>query len=119
MREVRAVRGAIQVDRDDPELIYKHTGELIVEVLRRNELALDDLISVFFTVTPDLVSTFPATGARGFGLTEVPMLCATEIGVPNAMERVIRLLAHVQTNRPRSAIEHVYLRGAAKLRPDL
>jgi chorismate mutase len=119
MTEVRAVRGAIQVDRDDPEVIYKDTGELIREVLRRNELALDDIISLFFTVTPDLVSTFPATGARELGLTDVPMLCATEIGVPNSMQRVIRLLAHVQTKRPRSAIEHVYLRGAAKLRPDL
>jgi len=119
MREVRAVRGAIQIDLDDPEVIFKDTGELLLEVMRRNELDSEDLISIFFTVTPDLISSFPAAGARGLGLTEVPMLCATEIGVPNAMERVIRLLAHVQSDRPRSAIEHVYLRGAAQLRPDL
>jgi chorismate mutase len=119
MRAVRAIRGAIQVDRDDPEVIHTDTGVLLSEVIRRNELDLEDIISVFFTVTPDLVSGFPAAGARGLGLTEVPMMCATEIGAPNAMERVIRLLAHIQTDRPRSAIEHVYLRGAAQLRPDL
>jgi chorismate mutase len=119
MASVRAVRGAIQVDRDDPEVIFNDTGELMVEVIRRNGLEADDFISVFFTVTPDLASGFPAAAARGLGLTEVPMLCATEIGVPNAMQRVIRLLAHIQTDRPRSAIEHVYLRGAAQLRPDL
>lgn len=119
MAAVRAVRGAIQVDRDDPEVIFNDTGELIIEVIRRNNLDTDDIISVFFTVTPDLASGFPAAAARGLGLNEVPMLCATEIGVPNSMARVIRLLAHIQTDRPRSAIEHVYLRGAAQLRPDL
>jgi len=119
MASVRAVRGAIQVERDDPEVIFKDTGELIVEIIRRNDLDADDFISLFFTVTPDLASSFPAAAARGLGLTEVPMMCATEIGVPNAMERVIRLLAHIQTDRPRSAIKHVYLRGAAQLRPDL
>ena len=119
MREVRAVRGAIQVDRDDPEVIYKDTGELILEVLRRNNLKTADVISIFFTVTPDLVSCFPAAGVRGLGVTEVPMLCATEIAVPNAMERVVRLLAHVHTERSGSDIQHVYLRGAAELRPDL
>jgi chorismate mutase len=119
MRAVRAIRGAIQVDRDDPEVIFTDTGVLLSEVIRRNELDSEDIISLFFTVTPDLVSGFPAAGARRIGLTEVPMMCATEIGAPNAMERVIRLLAHIQTDRPRSAIEHVYLRGAAQLRPDL
>lgn len=119
MASVRAVRGAIQVDRDDPEVIFNDTGELIVEVIRRNCLQAEDFISVFFTVTPDLASSFPAAAARGLGLTEVPMLCSTEIGVPNSMERVVRLLAHIQTDRPQSAIEHVYLRGAAELRPDL
>ena len=119
MRAVRAIRGAIQIDRDDPEIILTDTGMLLDEVIRRNALEFEDFISVFFTVTPDLVSGFPATGARELGLTEVPMMCATEIGVPNAPQRVIRLLAHIQTDRPRSAIEHVYLRGAAQLRPDL
>jgi chorismate mutase len=116
---VRAVRGAIQIDRDDPDAIRVGTGMLLAEVMRRNDLAADDIISVLFTMTPDLASGFPATAARSLGLSEVPLLCATEIAVPDAMQRVIRLLAHVQVDRPRSAIEHVYLRGAARLRPDL
>lgn len=116
---VRAVRGAIQVDRDDPAVIAAGTGELLAEILRRNELEADDLISVVFTMTPDLASGFPAAAARELGLTDVPLLCATEIDVPTAMKRVIRVLAHIQSDRPRSAINHVYLRGAARLRPDL
>jgi chorismate mutase len=119
MTWVRAVRGAIQIDRDDPDVILTDTSELLVEVIRRNNLAAVDVISVFFTMTPDLASGFPAAAARSVGLADVPLLCATEIAVPNAMARVIRMLAHIQTDRPQSAIEHVYLRGAARLRPDL
>ncbi|WP_170108385.1 chorismate mutase [Actinophytocola xinjiangensis] len=119
MIAVRAVRGAVQVDRDDPDVIFDETCSLVLEVIRRNDLALDDIISIFFTMTPDLASGFPAAAARAVGLTDVPMLCATEIGVPNSMERVVRLLAHIQTDRPPAMVEHVYLRGAVKLRPDL
>jgi chorismate mutase len=119
MKTVRAVRGAIQTDRDDAAVIIADTRVLLSEVIRRNDLESEDLISVIFTTTPDLVQGFPAAAARELGLDDVPLLCAGEIGVPDAVERVIRLLAHVQTDRPRSAIEHVYLRGAAQLRPDL
>ncbi|GAB3463344.1 chorismate mutase [Actinophytocola sediminis] len=116
---VRAVRGAIQVDRDEPGLITTGTRELLTEMLRRNDIDTEDLISLVFTMTPDMCGGFPAEAARDLGLTDVPLLCATEIGVPNAMNRVIRLLAHIQSDRPRSAIRHVYLRGAVGLRPDL
>jgi chorismate mutase len=116
---VRAVRGAVQIDRDDPDLIHAETGTLVTEVMRRNALTAEDIISVVFTVTPDLTSGFPAAAARALGLTEVPLLCATEIDVPGALPRVVRLLAHIQTDAPQSAIEHVYLRGAVRLRPDL
>lgn len=116
---VRAVRGAIQVERDDPDVIAADTDELLAEVMRRNEIDIDDIISVLFTMTPDLASDFPAATARRRGLAEVPLLCATEINVPTAMKRVIRLLAHIQSDRPKSAINHVYLRGAVGLRPDL
>lgn len=119
MTTVRAVRGAIQIDRDDPDLILAETGVLLEQVMRRNELAAEDIISVVFTMTPDLASGFPAAAARRLGLTDVPLLCATEIDVPEAMERVIRLLAHIETERPKAEIEHVYLRGAVRLRPDL
>ena len=116
---VRAVRGAVQVDRDTPELIAAATRGLLVEVMARNRLVPDDLISILFTVTGDLASGFPAAAARTLGLADVPLLCATEIEVPGSLPRVVRLLAHVETILPRSAVQHVYLRGAAALRPDL
>lgn len=116
---VRAVRGAIQVDADERALVLDATSELVTEVLARNQLCGDDLISAIFTVTPDLCSEFPAYAARHAGLADVPLLCATEIPVPGSMPRVIRMLAHVETDRPRSEIKHVYLRGAAALRTDL
>ena len=116
---VRAVRGAIQVDDDDRDEVLQATTELLRAVMERNALASEDLISVVFTATPDLTSEFPAYAARQMGITDVPLLCATEIAVPGAMPRVLRLLAHVETDRPRSEIRHVYLRGAAALRTDL
>ncbi len=116
---VRAVRGAIQVDADERDLVLEATTELVSTVLERNGLSKDDLISVVFTATPDLVSEFPAYAARQLGLTDVPLMCASEIAVPGAMPRVVRLLAHVETDLPRSGIVHAYLRGAAALRRDL
>jgi chorismate mutase len=116
---VRAVRGATQVEQDDREEVLAATTELLGEVLQRNALSSDDLISVVFTATPDLHSEFPAYAARQMGITDVPLLCAAEIDVPGAMPRVLRLLAHVETERSRSELRHVYLRGAAALRTDL
>lgn len=116
---VRAVRGATQIEQDDRQELLDATTELLVAVLERNELAPDDLISVVFTATPDLRSEFPAYAARQMGITDVPLLCASEIDVPGALPRVLRLLAHVETDRPRSQVRHVYLRGAAALRTDL
>ena len=116
---VRAVRGAIQVERDDRDEVLEATSELLSTVLERNALQPDDLISVVFTATPDLISEFPAYAARQMGITDVPLLCATEIAVPGAMPRVLRLLAHVETDLARADVRHVYLRGAAALRTDL
>jgi chorismate mutase len=115
----RAVRGATQVDADDREEILSAVAELLEEVLDRNALTGESLISVIFTATPDLTSEFPAYAARQLGLTDVPLLCAREIDVAGAMPRVIRLLAHVETDRPRQQMRHVYLRAAAGLRSDL
>jgi len=116
---VRAVRGAVQVDADDRDAILEGTTELVNEVMSRNELSTDDMISVLFTCTPDLTAEFPALAARKIGFHDVPLMCATEINRPGAMPRVIRLMAHIETDRPRSAIQHVYLRGAAALRLDI
>jgi chorismate mutase len=116
---VRAVRGAIQIPDDTRDAILAGTSELIVEVLSRNELTTDSLISVVFTATPDLTAEFPAYAARQLGFTDVPLLCAAEIDVPGALPRVLRLMAHVETDRSRGEIHHVYLHGAAALRRDL
>ncbi|MEU8172011.1 chorismate mutase [Microbispora hainanensis] len=116
---VRAIRGAIQVDGNDREAILAGTTELVTEVMGRNNLTTDDVISVIFTCTPDLTAEFPALAARKLGFHDVPLLCATEIDVPGALPHVVRLMAHVQTDRPRQEIQHVYLRGAAALRVDI
>ncbi|MBE3009529.1 chorismate mutase [Microbispora sp. NPDC046973] len=116
---VRAIRGAIQVDGNDRDAILAGTTELVTEVMGRNNLTTDDVISVIFTCTPDLTAEFPALAARKLGFHDVPLLCATEIDVPGALPRVVRLMAHVQTDRPRQEIQHVYLRGAVALRVDI
>lgn len=116
---VRAVRGATQVEANERDDILQGTSELVQEVLRRNGIDPADLISIVFTATPDLTADFPAYAARQLGLVDVPLLCTTEIAVPGAMPRVLRLMAHVETERPRAEIRHVYLRGAAALRTDL
>ncbi|MER7363625.1 chorismate mutase [Nonomuraea wenchangensis] len=116
---VRAVRGAIQVDADDRDSIIEGTTELVSTLMERNRLTTDDVISVLFTATPDLTAEFPALAARKLGFHEVPLICCTEIGVPGALPRVVRLMAHIETDRPRSEIHHVYLRGAVALRQDI
>ena len=117
---IRGIRGAITVSADEPELILQATRELLEEILAENPgMKLEDIGSAWFSVTDDLVSTFPAQGARQMGWGLVPMLCAREIPVPNSLPRVIRVLVHWNTDTPQSEITHVYLREAVKLRPDL
>jgi chorismate mutase len=115
---VRAIRGATQVDANERLAILEATAELVRAVLDRNRIEPEHLISVVFTATPDLTADFPAYAARAMGITDVPLLCATEIDVPGAMPRVVRLLAHVESDRSRAELRHVYLRGAAALRTD-
>jgi chorismate mutase len=119
MMRLRAIRGAITVDRDAPELVYAATRELLSEIIARNGVDLDHIISVIFTVTPDLTSAFPAMAARSMGWLDVPLLCTMEIPVPGAMAHCIRVLLHVESDRQRSAIQHVYLGDAQSLRPDI
>ena len=88
-------------------------------MVERNGVDHEDIVSVIFTATEDLVSEFPAKAARGIGLGDVPLICAQEIDVPGALSRVVRVMAHAETDRPRSEIVHVYLRGAEVLRQDL
>jgi chorismate mutase len=107
------------VDANERAAVLECTTELVAEVMTRNGLVPDDVISVLFTTTPDLTAEFPALAARKLGFQDVPLLCASEIDVPGAMPRVVRLLMHVETAQPRAAVTHVYLRGAAALRLDI
>ena len=116
---VRALRGATTVDTDTPEQINKRVGELVNEMLARNEVDKDDLISVIFTATDDITSMFPAAAARGVGLGDVPLLCARELAIAGGTPRCIRVLMHLTTERSRSELRHVYLAGAEGLRDDL
>jgi chorismate mutase len=116
---VRALRGASTVVEDTEEQITQRVQELLTELMTRNGLSLDDVISVIFTATPDVVSMFPATAARSIGFGAVPLLCASEIPVPGSMPRCIRVLLHVYTDRPPADLRHVYLHGAQVLRDDL
>jgi chorismate mutase len=116
---VRAVRGAVQLERDDAAHMREQVGELLTAVLGRNELTSEDLISVWFTATPDLHSDFPAAAARALGIVDVPLICAQELDITGAMPRVVRVLAHIETDLPKAALTHVYLGAAAALRKDI
>ncbi len=116
---VRALRGATTVDSDTPEQVTVRTQELLTAMLERNGVSHEDLISVVFTATPDVVSIFPALAARKLGLGDVPLLCAREIDVVGATPRCLRVLMHLSTTRARDELHHVYLEGARELRDDL
>jgi chorismate mutase len=116
---VRAIRGAVQVESDSPELISAATQELLLAILSSNEATPVDVISVMLTATPDLTSAFPAAAAREIGFERVPLMCAVEIDVQGALPRVIRAMATVNTVRSQAEISHIYLGGAASLRRDI
>ena len=116
---VRAARGAITVPSDEAEHLLAQTAHLLGEMLERNGVSGDEIVSVLFTATPDLRSAFPAEAARRMGLGAVPLLCAREIDVSDAMPRIVRVLMHFYTDRARSEVSHVYLDGAEALRDDL
>lgn len=118
-QRVRALRGAITVDADEPTQIVAATVELLRAMLDKNGASAEDLISVVFTATTDLVSEFPAAAARTIGISDVPLLCAQEIPVPGAVPRCIRVLMHLYTERDYASLRHVYLGGARGLRTDL
>lgn len=119
MNSVRAFRGATQLSADTKEEMKSAVVELLKEILSSNSLTPDDLISILFTATPDLQSDFPAAGIREFGLLDLPLICAQELDIKGALPRTIRLMIHANSPLSRKEISHIYLRGAAVLRPDL
>ena len=118
-RQVRALRGATSVAEDSAGAIVAATTELLKEMLDRNGAVADDLISLVFTATPDLHAAFPAAAARELGISDVPLLCAQEIGVEGALPRCIRVLMHLYTERDYANLRHIYLGEAKALRSDL
>lgn len=116
---VRAARGAIVVTSDDASTLLAATERLLANVLERNAVDRNDLISILFTATEDLRSAFPAEAARRMGLGLVPLMCCSEIPVEGSMPSVVRILAHFHSDRSLSEVVHVYLDGAESLRDDL
>lgn len=113
-----ALRGAISVSRDDSQEILSATSDLMGEIMERNSLVPEQVVSCIFTVTDDLSAEFPAVAARALGFERVPLLCAREIPVPGSLSRVIRVLIHYYADEGHGA-KHVYLGEAATLRADL
>lgn len=115
----RGVRGATTVETDSADQILAATRELLLHLVAINGIEVEDLASALFTVTPDLTAAFPAQAARQLGWQQVALLDAQEIPVPGSVPRCIRVLLHWNTDKTQAAIRHVYLHGAAALRPDL
>lgn len=118
-RVVRGIRGAITVERNSADEILAASWELLDAVVKANDIDPEDIASIIFTVTADLDACFPAKAARDKGFSHVPLLCALEINVPGSLARCIRLLLHVNTDKPQRDIKHIYLKEAERLREDL
>ena len=116
---LRALRGATTVDVDTREQVFERVIELLRALFERNGLDHDDVVSIVFTATDDLHAVFPAAAARAYGLGDIPLLCARELDIEGATPRCIRVLMHIETERDRSELQHVYLKGAVGLRDDL
>lgn len=116
---VRGIRGATTVPENTREAILEAAAELLDAVVRANDVHREYVASAFFTTTPDLNAEFPAVAARNAGWTDVPLMCGHEMSVPGGLARCLRLLLHVNTERSLQEMQHVYLRGAVALRPDL
>jgi chorismate mutase len=117
---IRGIRGATTIDKDVKENVLSATRELLDSIFSANpELKTDCIASAIFTVTEDVVSSFPALAARQIGWDQVPMMCAREIPVPDSLPLCIRVLIHWNTNKAQDAVRHIYLHDAEKLRPDI
>ena len=117
--KVRAFRGATQLQSDSKEEMADAVCEMLSLIFSSNEIAHEDLISILFTATPDLVSDFPAAAARNLDLGNIPLICSVEIAVEGALARVVRAMVHAYSPLHHSDVKHIYLRGAQALRRDL
>ena len=118
-RTLRALRGATTLDADTRDQVLERTGELMSVLMERNGVAREDIVSLLFTATEDISSEFPAYAVRSAGLSDVPMLCARELGIEGSLGLCIRVMVHLFTEREPGDLRHVYLHGASGLRTDL
>lgn len=116
---VRGVRGAITVEANEEDAILSATVELLRALIAANDIEEDQVASVIFTTTPDLDACYPAAAARQLGWTRVALLGVQEIDAPSGVPRAVRILVHWNTDKSLDAINHVYMRDAVRLRPDL
>jgi chorismate mutase len=116
---VRGVRGATTVEANSVEAILEATRELLAAMLKANETDIEDIASAFFSTTVDLNAEFPAVAARDLGWTNVALMCGHEMNKPGGLPMCLRILLHVNTDKPARDIKHIYLRGARVLRPDI
>lgn len=116
---VRALRGATTLEHDERDHLIERTQELMAAVFARNGLVEDDLISIVFTATDDVHTTYPAEAAREAGITHVPLLCARELAIDGGIPLCVRILVHAYTTRGATDLRHVYLHDARQLRTDL
>jgi len=116
---VRALRGATTFDVDEIDHVTARVVDLVTQMLAHNGVDHDHIISILFTATDDLSAVFPATAARTIGLGDVPLICARELSIQGATPRCIRVMMHLETERSRGELRHVYLEGATSLRDDL
>jgi chorismate mutase len=119
MSAIRGIRGAIAVSRNTKDEIISSTIALLKKMATSNKVKVDDIASIFFSVTKDLNAEFPAIAARKLGWTSTPLLCTYEIDVPGSLKRCVRVLMHVNSNKSQKAIKHTYMNDAKKLRPDI
>jgi len=119
LSSVRGIRGAITVEENNPKEVRYATRELLLKMVKANQVAKEDIAAVIFTTTPDLNAVFPAEAARELGWTNVPLLGAGEIDVAGGLSLCIRILMLVNTSKKQDQIKHIYLGDARKLRPDL
>lgn len=115
---VRAIRGATVTSVNSVDSILGDTTELLEHMLAENDVKDGDVVSIFFSLTPDLDAVFPAVAARRLGLMDVPLLCLNEIPVPKALAKCIRILIHFNTTLTNEEVRHIYLKDAIQLRPD-
>ncbi|HHV60363.1 MAG TPA: chorismate mutase [Clostridiaceae bacterium] len=116
---VRAIRGAITVDSNTESDIFSQTQKLISQIITKNSLKHEDIISIIFTVTDDITAAYPAAAVRQMGIVDVPLMCMREMKVPGSLEKCIRVLIHINTMKAKTDMRHVYLEGAKCLRPDI